>query len=67
MGYREVGLMQVVEVLRRWQAQQSIRTIAQATGLARNSVRKYLRAAAELGLTAQDRRRRMTNSRRWRA
>lgn len=53
MGYREVGLMRVVEELRRWQAQESIRAIAQATGLARNSVRKYLRGAAELGLTAQ--------------
>jgi transposase len=53
MGYREVGLMQVVEVLRRWQARESIRTIAQATGLARNSVRRYVRAAEELGLAAE--------------
>lgn len=50
MGYREVGLMQVVEVLRRWQAGESVRAIARATGLARNSVRKYLRAAERLGL-----------------
>jgi transposase len=43
--------MQVVEILRRWQARESIRAIAQSTGLARNSVRRYLRAAAELGLS----------------
>src|SRR5688572_17118156 len=53
MGYREVGLMQVVEVLRRWRARESIRAIAQATGLARNSVRRYVRAAEDLGLAAE--------------
>jgi transposase len=51
--YREVGLMQVVEILRRWQAGQSVRAIAQATGLARNTVGKYLTEAKRLGLGAQ--------------
>jgi transposase len=50
MGYREVGLMQVVEVLRRWQAGESARAIARATGLARDTVRKYVREAKRLGL-----------------
>jgi len=48
--YREVGLMRVVEILRRWQAGDSARTIAQATGLARNTVGKYLEEAQRLGL-----------------
>lgn len=51
--YREIGLMQVVEILRRWQAGESIRTIAQATGLARNTVAKYLTEARRLGLSRQ--------------
>jgi transposase len=50
MGYREVGLMQVVEVLRRWQAHESVRAIVRGTGIARNTVRKYLHAAERLGL-----------------
>lgn len=51
MGYREVGLMQVVEVVRRWQAHESGRTIARGTGIARNTVAKYLHEAERLGLT----------------
>jgi len=51
--YREVGLMQVVEILRRWRAGESARTIAQAMGLARNTVGKYLREARGLGLSPQ--------------
>jgi transposase len=50
--YREVGLMQVVEILRRWQAGDSARVIARGMGLARDTVRKYLREARRLGLTA---------------
>ena len=51
--YREVGLMQVVEILRRWQAGDSARTIAKATGVARNTVGKYLEEAQRLGLERQ--------------
>ena len=51
--YREVGLMQVVEILRRWQAGASGRTIAQAMGLARNTVGKYLREAERLGISQE--------------
>lgn len=51
--YREVGLMQVVEILRRWQTGESARTIAQATGLARNTVGKYLEEARRLGVSRQ--------------
>lgn len=48
--YREVGLMQVVEMLRRWQAGESERAIAKATGIARNTVGKYLDEAKRLGI-----------------
>ena len=60
--YREVGLMQVVEILRRWRAGESARTIAQAMGLARNTVGKYLREARRLGSRHRARHRRTSNS-----
>jgi len=41
--------MEVIEVVRRWQAGESQRRIAQATGLSRNTVEKYLRVAREAG------------------
>jgi transposase len=49
--YREVGLMQVIEILRRRRAGESARAIAQALGLARNTVGKYLHEAKRLGLS----------------
>ena len=52
MGYRELSRMEIVEVVRRWQAGESQRGIARATGLARETVKKYLAAAATLGLSA---------------
>jgi len=45
--------MQVVDILRRWQAGGSTRTIAQAMGLARNTVGKYLREAERLGVSRE--------------
>ena len=50
MGYRELHRMEIEEVVRRWQAQESQRAIARATGLARETVKKYLGVADELGL-----------------
>jgi transposase len=52
MGYRELHRMEIEEVVRRWQAQESQRAIARATGLARETVKKYLAAAIGLGLSA---------------
>jgi transposase len=52
MGYRELSRMEIVEVIRRWQVGQSQRAIARASGVARETVKKYLRAAEELGLAA---------------
>ena len=50
MGYRELSRMEIVEVVRRWQAGESQRGIAWVTGLARETVNKYLAAAGTLGL-----------------
>jgi transposase len=52
MGYRELHRMEIEEVVRRWQVRESQRAIARATGLARETVKKYLVAAIGLGLSA---------------
>src|SRR5438445_88030 len=52
MGYRELSRMEMVEVVRRWQMGESQRAIARASGVARETVKKYLRAAEELGVAA---------------
>lgn len=53
MSYRELSRMEIQEVVRRWQAGDPQRAIARGSGLARETVAKYLRAAQELGLRAQ--------------
>src|SRR5438128_9877788 len=50
MGYRELSRMEIVEVIRRWQLGESQRAIARASGVARETVSKYLQAAEEFGL-----------------
>src|SRR5260221_14486087 len=52
MGYRELSRMEMVEVVRRWQMGESQRAIARGSGVARETVKKYLGAAEELGLAA---------------
>src|SRR5947209_19121036 len=52
MGYRELSRMEIVEVVRRWQMGESQRAIGRGSGVARETVKKYLRAATELGLAA---------------
>src|SRR6266540_2698792 len=52
MRYREVGRMEVREILRRWQAGESQRAIARATGLSRTTVDTYIRAVKAAGLEA---------------
>lgn len=53
MGFREVGLMQIADILRRWQAGDSARVIARGSGLARDTIGKYLREAQRLGLSPE--------------
>src|SRR5579859_1093755 len=52
MGYRELHRMEIEEVVRRWQMKESQRAIARATGLARETVNKYVAAAISLGVSA---------------
>ncbi len=50
MSYKEVSRVEIVEVVRRWQAESSQRRISASTGLGRATVRKYIAAARALGL-----------------
>lgn len=51
MAYREVYRVQVLEIIRRWQLGESRRSIARATGLSRNTVERYVRAAVAAGVS----------------
>lgn len=50
MGYREVRVMDVEQVLRRWLTGEGIRAVARSTGLARNTVRRIVELAGKAGL-----------------
>jgi len=50
MAYKEVSRVEITEVIRQWQAGRGIREIARSTGLARNTIRKYLLTAQSCGL-----------------
>ena len=54
MPYREVRVVDYLEVLRRWLARDGIRPIAKSTGLDRKTVRRFVAAAARLGLKPGD-------------
>jgi hypothetical protein len=45
MAYREVGMMDIDLVIRRWLAAEKIRAIARLTGTDRNTVRRIVRLA----------------------
>lgn len=53
MAFRELTMIDVREVLRRYQAQQGVRRIARETGLDRKTVRRYLVVASEHGLSRE--------------
>jgi transposase len=57
--------VEVIEIVRRWQAGAHIRSLARATGLSRNTVSKYIEAAKGCGLERDGRRRAKRNSWRW--
>jgi transposase len=48
--YRELTMTDVREVLRRWQAQQSIKSIARGTRIDRKTVRRYIEMAEQIGI-----------------
>lgn len=50
MAFREVTMLEVKEVLRRWLAGELKKPIARATGVSRNTVRGYIKAAEKCGL-----------------
>jgi hypothetical protein len=50
MAYKEVSRVEITEVIRQWQARRGIREITRSTGLARNTIRKYLLTAQSCGL-----------------
>jgi transposase-like protein len=51
MARKEYSMIEIVDVLRRYQQGDGIRAIARATGIDRNTVRKYLRMAEEKGFS----------------
>ena len=53
MAYKEVLRVEIQEVIRRWQAGNSQRSIALGRGLSRDTVRKYLSAAREAGVAGE--------------
>jgi transposase len=50
MPYRELMMIDIKEVLRRWSARQSLHQIAYETGVDRKTVRRYVRAAVSCSL-----------------
>lgn len=54
MSYRELTMIDVREVLRRWAAKQSTRKIARETGADRKTVARYTAAARDAGLAPDD-------------
>ena len=53
MAYKEVYRVEIEEVIRRWQAGNSQRSIAAGTGLSRETVRRYLAAARAAGVVQE--------------
>ena len=51
MARKEYTVVDVVDILRRVQHGYSIRAITRATGMDRNTLRKYLRLACKKGFT----------------
>ena len=50
MAYREVRMMDIDQIIRRWLAGEKIRAIARFTGSDRNTVRRIVRLAGEAGI-----------------
>jgi len=54
MAYREVRMMDIDQVMRRWLSGEKIRAIARATGLDRKTVQRLIRFAQQTGLKPGD-------------
>lgn len=53
MAYREVGMVAVREMLRRWQAGDGFRALARAVGVDRATVAEYIRGAMTAGVARE--------------
>ena len=53
MAYKEITVMDIYEIVRRWHDQQQIAHIAKALGYDRKTVRKYIDLAQQQGLSLQ--------------
>jgi transposase len=53
MGYKEITVMDIYEIIRRWHDQQKIAHIANALGYDRKTVRQYIKLAQQQGLSQQ--------------
>src|SRR3990167_6249402 len=49
MAYREHGMWEILEVLRRVHGSEPFRSVARGTGHSRKTVRRYVRLAGKLG------------------
>jgi transposase len=54
MAYRELTVVEVREILRRWRSGASLRDIAASMGADRKTVRRYVEAAQHLGLAREE-------------
>src|SRR5437899_5954922 len=54
MAYREVRMIDIDQVIRRWLAGERIRAVARSTGLDRNTVRRLIRLGQKVGLKPGD-------------
>jgi transposase len=50
VSFRELTMIEVREVVRRWKAQHALREIARETGLDRKTVRRYIEVLEQLGV-----------------
>ena len=50
VSFRELTMIEVREVIRRWQAGQGLREMSRGTGLDRKTIRRYVEAIAEVGI-----------------
>ena len=55
MAYREFGMVEVAEILRRWCGGDGIRAIARAAGVDRKTIAAYVQAAVAAGVPARGR------------
>jgi transposase len=53
LAYREISIMDIWEIIRRWHSGQGIREIARSLGYDRKTVQRYTRLAVSLGLSRE--------------